>query len=663
VIRRVKRTVRGNGRWVAPARASLLVLVAVVVGCIAAEVVFYRWLTAAQDPAQTIVQAGSLLRSPTRLDAPLEVAWTRTLAAATTLENRWDRLLAPPLPPAICPNPDPQGSIGQAILSVDEAIARNVANDELRRRMEALRSVTDFRAGTEDEFLLRYNLARAYLAAGDPAAAAEMVEPVFDGFLNGDRLPTANYSAAERLIAGNDVSAGVAALGFHARFLAGATAYRRGEVNTAIKHFRLAINAVNYLLVARSPDGLSTAGHYQRLPVGLGTHACLTTRAAEITSLDAYSGLVAAYLAAPEFTDRGRLAPEVVRSRLQIDPDDPFRPVLSYAAETAARRADPAIPENVLWAASNLQRVYHYNRLEPDPRLEVTRAVLLLHLMSNDGWTAALAEEGDADVCAMLNRLSEQLYRQASVGAVRGGGAVVTDSARAAVAIHALARFGRRCEGWELPDVESNVRSAWIRTGGPLVGATLPALYEPWRAELERAVGRGAAGTTLGPILARIGGHRAAFRRGRVPADLPAFTDASEGERFVQEWWRALYADVARSLVALATTEDRAVSAGRAPQLLATLQSAERHAGLAPGALYAAADLAPLARSAGDGAYLRYRIRYAALGHPILLFVFLGLALTAVVAIAVGVHVNVWRYDLLTQRRLYHAESARRRRR
>ena len=45
----------------------------------------------------------------------------------------------------------------------------------------------------------------------------------------------------------------LAALGFHARFLAGTAAYRREEWTEAVKHFRFALNAVNYL--AAAPEG------------------------------------------------------------------------------------------------------------------------------------------------------------------------------------------------------------------------------------------------------------------------------------------------------------------------------------------------------------------------------------------------------------------------
>lgn len=661
--RRLARTIGGASRWVRPARVSFLVLALVIGGCIAGEVALYRWITAAADPATTIVQAGALLRGPVRLASPLDVAWQRTLASANRVDDDWRRLLEPPLPPAICPNPDPANDVGAAITAVDAAIARGAVRDELQRRIGDLRAAAVFQAGTEAEFLVRYNLARGYVAAGDASTAAETVEPIFDGFLNGDRLPAANFNAAERLVANDDVSTSAAGLGFHARFLAGKIAYERGDVHTAIKHFRLAINAVNYLLAERAPDGLTAAGHYQRLPVGLGTHACAPARGAGVTSLDAYAGLVAAYLAAPDFTDRGRLAPEVSRSRFQIDPDDPFRPVLRYAASAAGRARDGAIPENVLWAASNLQRVYHYNRLDPDPRLEVTRAVLLLHLTSNDAWVDAIAENGEGDVCAMLNGIGEQLHREASAGAVRGRpAAAAADSARAAVALHAYARLAGRCTSWDVAPVEAPVRSAWIRAGGALVGAELPALYDAWRSELERALERGAAGNTLQPVLARVASHRRTFAGGRVPADLPATIAPADGRAFVDTWWRAVYADVAAALVDVATRDAGAVTAARAPQLLSVLHSAQRHAGVRPSQLYARRDLEPLARAGGDAAYMRYRFRYAALDNPAAMFVLLGVAFTLVVALALAAHVNVWRYDLLTRRKLFQAESARRRR-
>lgn len=662
-MRRLTRTLAGGGRWTRPARVSFIVVALVIVSVLAGEVALYRWLHAAADPADTIVQAGALLRGHVRLASPLDVAWERALASTSAVDDDWRSLLDPPLPPAICPNPDPTGALGSAIAAVDAAIERGSHDDELQRRIQELRTAKPFSAGSQDEFLVRYNLARAYLAAGDASTAAETVEPVFDGFLNGDRLPAANFSAAERLVATDEVSTAAAALGFHARFLAGKAAYARGDVHTAIKHFRLAINAVNYLLAARAPDGLTTAGHYQRLSIDLGTHGCSPVRSASVTSIDAYAGLVAAYLAAPDFTDRGRLAPEVRRSRLQIDPDDPFRPVLRYAATTVARSRDAAIPENVLWAASNLQRVYHYNRLNPDPRLEVTRAVLLLHLTSRPEWVDALAETGEGDVCAMLSGIGEQLHREASAGTVRGRSAAgVADSARAAIALHTYARLNGSCAGWERAPVEASVRSAWIQRGAGMIGAELPALYDAWRAELERALESGAAGNTLRPVLTRVHAHRSAFASGRVPADLPASTPVAEGRAFVETWWRSVYADIAAALVNVATGEEGAVTAARAPQLLAVLQSAQRHAGVRPSALYAVRDLEPLARAGGDGAYLGYRVRYAALDNPAAVLLLLGLAFTAVAALAIAVHVNVWRYDLLTRRKLFQAESARRRR-
>ena len=211
--RRLARTIGGASRWVRPARVSFLVLALVIGGCIAGEVALYRWITAAADPATTIVQAGALLRGPVRLASPLDVAWQRTLASANRVDDDWRRLLEPPLPPAICPNPDPANDVGAAITAVDAAIARGAVRDELQRRIGDLRAAAVFQAGTEAEFLVRYNLARGYVAAGDASTADETVEPIFDGFLNGDRLPAANFNAAEGdLLVGGDVEPGARAV-------------------------------------------------------------------------------------------------------------------------------------------------------------------------------------------------------------------------------------------------------------------------------------------------------------------------------------------------------------------------------------------------------------------------------------------------------------------
>jgi hypothetical protein len=195
-----------------------------------------------------------------------------------------------------------------------------------------------------------------------------------------------------------------------------------------------------------------------------------------------------------------------------------------------------------------------------------------------------------------------------------------------------------------------------------MVGSGLAALYEAWRVDLEHALDRGGAGVAqLEPVLRRIRAHRSAFSSGRVPADLPAQIDAGAGERFVDRWWQGLHADMARALVDVATAERATISAGRAPQLLATLHDVVRHGGLRPADLYATSDLAPLARSGGEAAYAAYRIRYAALGNPGAFVLVLTSAFLIVVFLATAAFVSIWRYDLVARRRLYARESASRR--
>jgi hypothetical protein len=478
------------------------------------------------------------------------------------------------------------------------------------------------------------------------------------------------------MVRNDRVSPNEAALAFHARFLAGAIAYRRGDVNAAIAHFRLAINTVNYLIAAPDSTGLGAPGNFQRIEVGLGENACVTGEGESITSLDAYAGLVAAYMAAPGFTDPSRLPPEVRRTRLQIDPDDPFRPVLRYASSVVNRPTRSPIPENLLWAASNLQRIYHYNRLRPDPRLEVTRAVLLLQLTSQPPWVEAMSASGETDVCAMLGRVGQQLQQQASYRAISTSRALPTDSASAAVAIHTFARLDTDCDRTREPP-PADVRSVWLREGSTLAGGDIATHYERLRTSVENALRATNASTDViaervAPALEQAETHLEILSSGRVPPDLPATLDAGRAADFVRDWWDALFYDIGDALAnagselpaatpgVIRATPAVRIQAGDAPALLDAMNSAIAHAHLRPADFYAPMEFRRVARAGGSAEHFAYRVRYAVQSNRGGTIV--GLALLFVV-LAVGVlviHVSWWRYDLLVRRRLYQAEAGRR---
>lgn len=682
---RIRRPFGRDARWVRPPVAAVLVPSLALAAVVAGLVACYRWATASYDGARTIAAAGAVLRAPVRLEAALAVEWREAVASAGE-PGTSERLLAPPLPPPICVASDvadaaPAPVIDDAVRGLDSAIRRGAAPAEVERRIAELRAAGPVEPGGREEFVLRYNLGRGYLAAGDPAGAAEIVEPVFDGYLSRDRLPVATAARAGALARGDAARDETAALGYHARFLAGAIAYRRAEVAEAIKHFRLAINAVNYLTPADSV-GVLEQERYRRVAVE-PPGACGAASEPRLTSLDAYAALVAAYMAAPEFTDPSRLPPEVRRTRLQIDPDDPFRPVLRFARTIAGRPSASPIPENLLWAASNLQRVYHHNRINPDARLTVTRAVLLLHLTAKREWVEAIAASGETDVCAMLVGIASGLERDASARALTRGPGAPSDSAAAAAAIHTFARLDRECGPDPQRALGSDVRSAWLRHGRAYLGSGLPGLYEEWRLALEAALRPSGAperavAAAVAPVLARVDAHVGAFGGGRVPAELPATIAPARAARFVAAWRRAVFEDVANALAdagsAAAAPQVRAVAvagagiggvvvqipAGHTRHFLASLNSAVAHAGLRPSQVYAPGELARLARAGGRGDMLAYRVRYHARSRPGATLATLAALSLCAATLLYWVHVTWWRYRLLTRDRLYAAERARR---
>jgi hypothetical protein len=350
----------------------------------------------------------------------------------------------------------------------------------------------------------------------------------------------------------------------------------------------------------------------------------------------------------------------------------------------AGRPSASPIPENLLWAASNLQRVYHHNRINPEPRLTVTRAVLLLHLTARREWVDAIAASGETDVCAMLAGIASGLERDASARTLTRGPGTAADSAAAAAAIHTFARLDRECGPDPARALGNEVRSAWLRHGRAYLGSGLPGLYEEWRLALEAALRPSGAteravAAAVAPVLARVEAHAGAFNGGRVPAELPASIAPGRAARFVAAWRRAVFEDVANALAdagsAAAGPERRAVAvagagiggagaiqipAGRTRHFLASLNSAVAHAGLRPSQVYAPGELARLARAGGGGDALAYRIRYHARSRPAATLLALG-ALSALAALVLyWVHVTWWRYRLLTRDRLYAAERSRR---
>lgn len=700
---------------VRPGGRAMAVLAAVLVVIFGGLAFVYGWAMNATDSARTLALAARVLDRPVPLESALDVNWSRSVA----LEGGGVRqspleTLESVLPPAICADlgvpavgranavaspgiilePNRAGrtatdrsrsgefaidraqaaGINRAVRALDAAIERG-AREDLEGRIMGMLRLADAPRGSVGAFLMNYNLARGYLAARDEASAARVLEQVFNdrtGYISYDRVPLTNFDGAMRRIRTGTVDAANAARAFYARFLAGTIAYERGEMPRAISHFRLALNALNFILAARTASSTYTPrGHYERFEIPLYSPCAGTRPDAALSSLDGYSALIRAYLAADGFRDADDLVGEVRRGRFEMDENDPFAPLLRYArAAGPGGLADGPVPANFVWAASNLQRVYHHNQRNPDPRLETARGVLVLQLVDRPEWLAVLEPYGGGNACRLLSRVGRDLADDARALAVSSAkGHSAPDSALAAVAVRTFARAHRQCGETMNPELGSAVRSAWLRLGGRFLGGGLAGRYEGYRRAIVEALGSANASTAViterirEPVV-EVRNHLDYFDSGRTPPALAASIDPGDGADFVRDWWRAIFLDLANELTAAARGENTGsplrLRAAQAEEFLTALNSAIAYADVRPSEVYDFREFAPIARSLGTSAELRYRARYAIRSHPVLAVLGTGIFGLLLGAVAVLVYVSVWRFRLLTRDRIYRAELAER---
>ena len=658
---RVQRLVGRGARWAGPGRGMGLLFALGAVGVVLAAALVYQRLLGTREPDVVLLDAYRFAEGELDLASVQEVAWQLSVRDGGGLMDQTDALLSPPLPPPLC-LPSPEGSgdddavapVNNLIRRVDRAVDTG-DRQGLAEALDALAGVGE--TGGESSEILRYASARGLAAGRDLGRAARALETSTLAGVEGGDVPIVAAATAGRLFAGGQVTGDRAVLAFHLRYLAGLVSQERGRSGDAVAHFRRALNAVSYLI---QPEEASVSGgHYQRTIMEPGALSC-GGRASTLTSLDAYTGLVAAYMSATDFQDPTRLAREVRRRGFEVDPDDPLSPLLVHAQDVASGGSETPIPENVFWASSNLQRVYHYNRLRPDRRLALSRAVLTLRVLGDPEWTRALGVE-PAEECDMLSGLAKSLYQDtAAPGTTLVSQAVApTDSAWAAVAVHTFARLESDCPDHTALDLEESVRADWLRLGGGLLHAGLVARYEAHRTVLSRR-GGAAPELAVSRVLAQVAGDRGYFAAGRVPPDMSVALAPDLALEFVDDWRASVFRDVAYHLIAQVEKGGPrigSIRAGDAPMYIRTVNDAVRLGGLRPVHAYRPETFGSLARSGGPAGRLWYRTSYAARSAPGLATGILS-ALTAATLLLLGaVFVNAWRYRLLVRTDFYGLEA------
>ena len=485
------RTLLGIGaRWARPGRKQQVLY---LVGSLA--IVLGAWwagdaLLGSPSRGETLGLAYRRLDAPLRLDLAADQAWQLATREGTLSDRHTQALVDLPLPPPLCADPrsravgSPASMLNRLIRTSQSALEQG----ELALVAEAIDSLRIRRASLDPTgaAVASYAIARLQAGGQELGSAARSLQGLDIASSDGGPVPIVPRARAEAAVrTGLGPSGDEIALAYHARHLAGVVARRRGRDIEAIGHFRRAINAVNHYRAHRGLGG--AGGHYERVDIEAGPLRCgMGTSAGVLTSMDAYAGLVTAYLGATEFRDAG-LDEEVARRSSEMDPDDPLRPVLNLAPSEGAR----PIPEHILWAASNLQRVHHHNRMRPDARIAGVRAVLVLSLMDDE------ANEGLEwpPRCSVLSRLAAGMGIEALQERERRlGPAPVADSAWGAVAVHVQARMEQACSGE--PDqggtVDADRREWLLELAGGYLHSSLVSRYEGRRLQLETGPAGGA---------------------------------------------------------------------------------------------------------------------------------------------------------------------------
>lgn len=617
-------------KHVRPARYAAPLYLAGVVAIVLLG--FAGWARMADKPS-----AGPAMASALRVLPDHKLAFTRALDITWEREMRFadaplrDRLnlATPELPPALCLPPgagaEPDAEVHRRLTAdLESALQRREdrpgeAHDALRKLFNA-----PVPAGELGRVLHAYNQARARLALGDTARAVQQLIPLFAS----DTSRTSRDSLAERW----------PEVAYNARILAGIAAYPAND-SQAVVQFRGAVRTLQRL----SPYGNDLQSTYHSFPISLAAYACGPGRDPNTGSMEAWVGLVAAYRGAESYRHPG-LGRELRRQPGEEGATDRMVPLLSHARKVAEGAKSP-IPVKDLWAASNLQLIYHYNSLDPDPRLELARAIMLLEVAADPEWTRAVAAHGRFDPCRATDGLTAEFGRGAGLN---GGSAAATDSLRAAVALLANARL-RACGGIPPRSIPTALRSEFILLGAGLLGDSVGPRAEMRRLTLIETTGHEPDGAMAALAQAQ------ALERGTRRWRFLGGTRRDTTHQFLRSWREAVFSEVTDSVRARYTSDQ--LTADQASLLPDVMLTTARLSGQRPSVVYSAREVEQAVRRQGVPFSRLYYVRFASASYP----EFLGLAMVLLVVlstvIATSVHLTLWRSRMLLRTNFYLADA------
>ena len=538
-----------------------IVFVVSFAGLVMVSWAYQRWIFDSPDPAETFAAIAQF--APGELEFPTagDLSWERAKrgahdrlavnSQATDLYRSWAPFLRPTLPGGLCVEPGSEVTLpGAARLDDavrDLAVARREGSATVALENELLGELEEFEASASDaeaRFAFPYNRTLALLSADRHNRAARVL-PGLDPYLDTLRMPSRSRGEAQRLQSVGGVGSMQVNRTLVGRYLAGHVHLARiDEGRDAIRWFRLAINAFNYL-TAPAP-----ATHATRTPApGALEWMCQGSQATDtLTSLDAYSGLIAAYLASTGYRhpNRRSFVNELARSPRELENSDPFAPLILYGQSVAQGDASPTIPENFLWAASNVQRIRRLNDVDVSRRLEVARAVLALQIVSQPDWVQILTSRHGFDTCRALKRILEDLERFGrQLWSADIEDLTAIDPALATVSIYLAAAADQPCAG-DPVQVTDAARSGLLRAGAPLLADGISGFFERRRQRLEERAATGAGALT---VFDSVRAEMSDLAAGRPPPYTAVAFDYGQARVFVADWQRSVFRDAAMAMV------------------------------------------------------------------------------------------------------------------
>ncbi len=363
--------------------------------------------------------------SPLTLESTLQTTWSHHTNRSWHLINSssgtvdanqwWQGLVSPRVPPFVCQIPgDPPGppslyAMARAWYALEQQRASGVlARDAEERFSESVDRFLRDSSLPNDSYIRAYNLGLAMHLTGSSAVASRALGEI--GQASPEFLPSLPRAEARAWAARHRISADEVRKAILSRYLLGVIQFDRngGELD-AITNFRLGISGFNYLIPSDLDIGPAAGIElFSQDDWSCGTGM---SESQHLTSIDVYQGLVAAYLLSPEELARAwtNRSSEFARPDGSMDSSDLLAPFVRLGQRGGPRSSSGPIPENVLWAASNLQRLRGLNASSEIPRLEPLALVLGLVTLAHSDWMGAYLSEAQGDPCSFATRLLEEV--------------------------------------------------------------------------------------------------------------------------------------------------------------------------------------------------------------------------------------------------------------